>query len=293
MNRGRRNLVIGTAVAGALGAAAYASRSLRRAEPADPRPLAIPPLLDARVQRQSIALRVQASSSEFFPGRESATFGYNGAYLGPTLRLYRADNVEVTVANNLGEPTTVHWHGLLVAGELDGGPHQLIRVGETWRPILPVRQPAAMLFYHSHVHGRTAEQVYRGLAGVLILADEEERALALPREYGVDDLPLVIQDRQFEDNGPAQRDCGTGVGNGLVCAIHRHRQTKSPQTERSIGRRTVKAGQRRRRGSARRETRYVASICRSSACGSLSIARMNCRYSTTSSRRSPISAFDT
>lgn len=48
------------------------------------------------------------------------------------------------------------------------------------------------------MHERTAEQVYRGLAGVLLVTDENERSLGLPSEYGVDDLPLVIQDRQFE-----------------------------------------------------------------------------------------------
>src|SRR5918993_1265844 len=57
---------------------------------------------------------------------------------------------------------------------------------------------AATLWYHSHVHGRTAEQVYAGLAGLLLVTDDDEKALALPSEYGVDDLPLVLQDRQFE-----------------------------------------------------------------------------------------------
>lgn len=49
------------------------------------------------------------------------------------------------------------------------------------------------------VHDRTAEQVYTGLAGVLLVTDDEENLLGLPSEYGVDDLPLVLQDRQFED----------------------------------------------------------------------------------------------
>ncbi len=199
MNRTRRNLLLGTAGVAALGSGAYATRSLLMAATAEPRALHIPPLLDARRERQSISLKVQAGRTEFFPGRESATLGYNGSYLGPTIRLHRGDDVQVAVANALDEGTTVHWHGLIVPGELDGGPHQLVRPGETWRPVLPVRQPAATLFYHSHVHDRTAEQVYLGLAGVLLVADEKERSLGLPSEYGVDDLPLVIQDRQFED----------------------------------------------------------------------------------------------
>ena len=48
------------------------------------------------------------------------------------------------------------------------------------------------------MHHLTGEQVYRGLAGVLIVADDHERLLGLPSEYGYDDIPLVLQDRQFE-----------------------------------------------------------------------------------------------
>ena len=195
----RRSLVIGAAAVIA-GGGVFATRPLWRAGSSEPQPLRIPPLLDARRQGQSISLTAQAGSTEFFAGRESRTLGYNGSYLGPTIRLHRGDDVQMAVTNALGQNTTVHWHGLLVPGELDGGPHQLIRPGDTWRPVLPVRQPAATLFYHTHVHGQTAEQVYLGLAGVLLIADDDsQRALGLPSEYGVDDLPLVLQDRQFEN----------------------------------------------------------------------------------------------
>jgi blue copper oxidase len=199
MKNTRRNFFLGSAAVVGLGVSAYATRSFMTPPSAERRPLRIPQLLDARKQGQSISLKVQAGPTEFFPGRESPTLGYNGSYLGPTIRLYRGDDVQVAVTNALNEDTTAHWHGLIVPGELDGGPHQRIRPGETWRPVLPVRQPAATLFYHSHAHGRTAEQVYRGLAGVLIVADDAEHGLSLPSEYGVDDLPLVIQDRQFKD----------------------------------------------------------------------------------------------
>lgn len=105
--------------------------------------LPIPPLPDARRSSQGLALRGQAGSTEFFRGRPRATLGSNGSYLGPTLRLHRGNDVEVSVTNALREDTTMHWHGLLVPGHLDGGPHQNIRPGQAWRPVLPVRQPAA------------------------------------------------------------------------------------------------------------------------------------------------------
>ena len=196
----RRSLFLGTAAAATIGGGSiYATRAVWSAGPPEPQPLRIPPLLDARRQGQSISLTAQAGTTEFFAGRKSATLGYNGHYLGPTILMHRGDDVQMAVTNALGTDTTVHWHGMLIAAQLDGGPHQLIRPGATWRPVLPVRQPAATLFYHPHVHGRTGEQVYGGLAGVLLIADDKERALGLPSEYGVDDLPLVLQDRQFSN----------------------------------------------------------------------------------------------
>jgi FtsP/CotA-like multicopper oxidase with cupredoxin domain len=176
-----------------------AARSERAGAAFDGQPLAVPPLLDARAHGGSIELTVREASTPFFKGVASRTLGYNGSYLGPTLRMHSGDDVSITVDNRMGSPTTVHWHGLVVPGELDGGPHQEIAPGGTWRPRLPVRQPAATLFYHSHLHLATAEQVYFGLAGMLIVADEAERELGLPSEYGVDDLPLVLQDRSFVD----------------------------------------------------------------------------------------------
>ncbi|WP_291850759.1 multicopper oxidase domain-containing protein [Bradyrhizobium sp.] len=187
-------------LAGAIGAGAFTYAGWTAGDAAVERqPLRIPPLVDARKEGNAVALRVQAGATEFFPGRASASLGYSGGYLGPSIRIYRGDNVEIAVTNTLKEDTTVHWHGLLIPAELDGGPHQIIVPGDTWRPRLPIRQPAATLFYHSHIHGRTGAQVYSGLAGLLLVTDEGERALALPSEYGVDDLPVVIQDRQFDD----------------------------------------------------------------------------------------------
>ena len=192
----RRSLLAG---AGGLLGAAACSRPQATAGGAGERQLPIPPLIDARQQGQAISLRAQAGMTSFYPGRPSNTLGYNGSYLGPTLRVHRGDEVRVAVTNSLAADTTVHWHGLLVAGDLDGGPHQIIAPGATWRPTLPIRQPAATLFYHSHAHRLTGQQVYSGLAGVLLVGDEEEQGLGLPSDYGVDDLPLVIQDRQFQD----------------------------------------------------------------------------------------------
>lgn len=84
----------------------------------------------------------------------------------------------------------------------DGGwSHQEVRPGETWSPTWRINQPAATLWYHPHPHGTTERHVYGGLAGMFILDDEVESRLELPRRYGVDDVPVIVQDRRFDRGG--------------------------------------------------------------------------------------------
>lgn len=188
----RRAFVAGLSAAG-LGA--YVARP--RAEEAPDLP--VPPLLDAA--DGPVALTAQPGRTEFFPGAASETAGFNGAFLGPTLRLHSGRTAAMQVRNRLPEATTVHWHGLLVPSAVDGGMHNEIAPGGEWSPVLPVRQPAMTGWYHAHPHMRTGPQVYAGLAGMLLVTDAQEQALGLPSRYGVDDLPLVLQDRAFDAAG--------------------------------------------------------------------------------------------
>jgi FtsP/CotA-like multicopper oxidase with cupredoxin domain len=96
----------------------------------------------------------------------------------------------------------------------DGGPHQPIQPGATWSPTWTVNQPAATLWYHPHPHGNTAQHVYGGLAGMFIVDDPGTDAAALPRAYGVDDVPVIVQDKKFDDG---ELDEGSGLfGSGGV-----------------------------------------------------------------------------
>lgn len=181
-------------------------------------PLAIPPLLtgEARAGVTHYTLQAQRGTRQFLPGLTTPTLGINGDYLGPTLRLRRGDNVSLQVGNRIGEPTTLHWHGLHVPVDADGGPHQVIADGATWEPTFSVMQPGGTFWYHSHQLGQTGAQVYRGLAGMIIIEDEESRQDGLPSTYGVDDIPLVIQDRAFNTDGSFRyvgmhRDVMTGL----------------------------------------------------------------------------------
>ncbi|MFC4008058.1 multicopper oxidase family protein [Nonomuraea purpurea] len=175
----------------------------------------IPPELRPTRQAGGVAgfdLALRAGTTEFFTGQPAPTWGINGSYLGPTVRVSRGDKVAMRVTNEIGEPTTLHWHGMRLPAKMDGGPHQMIAPRATWTPEWTVDQPAATSWYHPHPHERTAMHVYRGAAGLLLIDDEHTNALDLPSEYGIDDIPLIIQDKRFNDDGTlheAAVDSGT------------------------------------------------------------------------------------
>ena len=154
--------------------------------------LPIPPLAAGSLDgdgTRSFTLTAREGSRDFLPGRPTPTLGYNGDYLGPTLRVRRGERVRLRVENTLGEPTTVHWHGVHLPAEMDGSPRQPIASGAAWEARFEVRQPAATLWYHPHLMEATAAQVYAGLAGLLLVDDEGSDRLKLPRTYGVDERP--------------------------------------------------------------------------------------------------------
>ncbi len=167
-------------------------------------------------------LTAQAGESQFLQGLSTPTIGFNGAFLGPTLRFRKGKDVSISVDNRLGEPTTVHWHGLHVPANVDGGPAQVIDAGSAWNVRFQIMQKAGTFWYHSHLMGKTGEQVYRGLTGMIIIDDDESAALDLPSNYGVDDIPLIVQDRRFNEDGSFRyvgmhRDVMTGVyGNRIL-----------------------------------------------------------------------------
>ena len=165
-----------------------------------PTKLPIPPLVDG-TQGAPIDLKIRKGEWSFKRGVKTPTLGFSQDYLGPTIRTRRGSELNLHYRNTLAEGVAVHGHGLHVPGNVDGGPQLEIAPGEQWQPTLSIVQPAATCWYHSHTHGKTGEQVYRGLAGMIIIDDEVGDALELPRRYGVDDLPVIIQDRTFDAQG--------------------------------------------------------------------------------------------
>ncbi len=143
-------------------------------------------------------LNIQTGTKTFFTGYTTPTYGVNGAFLAPTLIMNKWDSVNLNVTNNLPVTTTIHWHGFHVAPEYDGGPGQLIAPATTWTPSFRVLNGAGTYWYHPHGAGKTDLHVSKGIAGMIIVKDSVEAALPLPRTYGVDDIPLIIQSKAFD-----------------------------------------------------------------------------------------------
>ncbi len=146
-------------------------------------------------------LTAQIGTTNFIGDKQTPTMGYNGSFLGPVIKVTKGEAIRMHITNNLQDDTSVHWHGLEVTGSADGGPHQVIEAGSTWQPSFTIDQQASTLWFHPHVIGTTATQVYYGLAGLIIIEDDNSKSLNLPDDYGINDIPLIIQDRSFNQDG--------------------------------------------------------------------------------------------
>lgn len=183
----------------ALGVASALPLWSRSVFAADRPALPIPDLLTADASNR-MQLVVQAGKSSF-AGKTVTTWGYNGNLLGPAVKLNKGQSVTVDIHNQLAEETTLHWHGLEIPGEVDGGPQGIIPAGGKRSVTFTPDQRAATCWFHPHQHGKTGRQVAMGLAGLVLIEDEEIRKLMLPKQWGIDDVPVIIQDKQFSADG--------------------------------------------------------------------------------------------
>lgn len=161
-----------------------------------------------------IELIAKPKKISILPGKKTAVWSYEGklikgnsvtltqipgTYLGPTIKLRNGQKIRVHFKNELPEKSIVHWHGLHVPEDMDGHPRYAIDPGETYIYEFEVKNRAGTYLYHPHPHGVTGKEVYFGLAGLFIIEDDEEQALDLPS--GEFDIPMVIQDRRFKQDG--------------------------------------------------------------------------------------------
>jgi blue copper oxidase len=157
-------------------------------------PLFIPPTITAT----TINLVLDTGTTQFYSGRNTQTMGANGVLLGPTIIMQKDSFVDITVTNNILDTTTMHWHGMHVSPENDGGPHTKIAPGESWNPKFTVLDNAGTFWYHPHLHYFTGKHVSKGIAGMLLVRDTEEASLNIPLTYGVDEFPIIFQTKGLD-----------------------------------------------------------------------------------------------
>lgn len=170
---------------------------------------------DATTDHYEVEMRL--GEVEVAPGLRTQVWGYDGAWPGPTIRARVGRRVVVTYRNRLEVPTAIHLHGANAGADSDGHPLDLIPPGAAKPYRYPNRQQGATLWYHDHAMHVTAEQIYRGLAGLYLLDDPAEDGLGLPS--GDRELPLLVQDRTFDEQGRLLYDPGdhSGFLGEVVC----------------------------------------------------------------------------
>ena len=163
------------------------------------------------IRNNPVRLSNRASQSLQAPPRPSR-LPYT--YLGPIIKVRRGQRVRINFTNNLPEATVMHWHGLHIAPEMDAHPSLLVAPGQTYIYEFEVANRAGTYWFHPHPDGRTARQVYNGLAGLFVVSDDEEAAAGLPA--GNHDIPLVIQDRIIDANNQFVYQTGSGQSGGMM-----------------------------------------------------------------------------
>ena len=197
----RRTFLVGAAgsaalaATGGLGALVSGPVLAARPAPATRNPLYIPPT------RQPTNFPLTAAPGTVdLGGQQSRAWVYNGGLPGPTFEARTGDTATITLTNGLStEETITHWHGMLVSHENDGHPMEAIGPGQSYLYDFPIRNRAALNWYHPHPHMLTGEQVAMGLAGAFIIRDAVEDALGLPG--GAHEVTLVLRDTDLDNSG--------------------------------------------------------------------------------------------
>jgi len=144
-------------------------------------------------------MTIREGRAEIIPGTLTPVYGYDGVYPGPTIRARKGRTTVIRQTNGLPFNQNVHLHGGIVPAASDGHPMQLIAPGGSFTYTYPNNQDAATLWYHDHAHGLSARTMFYGLAGMYIVEDDLEASLDLPK--GDFEVPLIIQDRSFNEDG--------------------------------------------------------------------------------------------
>jgi suppressor of ftsI len=158
---------------------------------------------------------------------------YRGTFIGPTLRVRPGDTIGLRLRNRLGEPTNLHEHGFHVSPI--GISDNVLRVmpagsANAVKVRIPRDIAPGTYWYHAHLHGYVEEQVFSGLAGVLVVEGLTERLP--PALRGVPDRVVALKDLQVRRGAIVDENINsnaptTRTVNGLVDPVLRVRTNQT------------------------------------------------------------------
>ncbi len=169
---------------------------------------------------QPIKLIAKRNISSIIKDKIYKVLGYGNGILGPVIKVDNGQSVTIDFENKLDEHTNIHWHGLIVPENMDGHPQYLVQSNSAFKYQFTINQKANISWFHPHPHLITGRQVNKGLAGMVIVSDNEEKSLNLPSNEL--DLPIIIQDKRlYADGGinysPTNMEIMSGYFGQYVC----------------------------------------------------------------------------
>lgn len=167
---------------------------------ADSQPLFIPPLLETDRGRP-IFLTCETVKKALIDDKPTELWGFNGLYLGPTIRVRQGNFARLVYRNNLSRPVSINLQGVQAPAELFGGVAKSLQPNQSWSPIIPINQAPATCWYHGNSLTASAYETYRGLVGMWIVEESKSKRGGLPNQYGVNDIPLILQDLKLNNQG--------------------------------------------------------------------------------------------
>ena len=160
--------------------------------------------VDNGLSEDKIDIHINEGSYSFLDSVETQVYSYNEQFPGPLIIGKSGTTKEVTVYNDMDEPTTVHWHGLQLSNIDDGVPQvtqEPIMPGKSFKYEVELRNPG-LYWYHSHVDA--GKQIESGLQGVILVTNDSE----------IDEGNVLVLDDILVDNSYQFRDFDLGVMHG-------------------------------------------------------------------------------
>jgi blue copper oxidase len=162
-------------------------------------PSGMPLYRSAVVSPGNLVLTARSATAEIARGVSSPILTWGDGPVGPTIEAPSGQRARILLRNELSEPTIAHWHGLRPPEEADGHPRFAVGPGGTYEYGFLIDERAGLYWYHPHPHMRTARQTYFGMAGLIVVRDDEEAALDLPS--GEREVAIVLQDKRRDASG--------------------------------------------------------------------------------------------